>query len=103
MPQAHTRETKILREPGQIKVNLNHSRNLQEASHTPEANQEAMSNPEVVAATRTVQEIRREADPEQEMTGPNLETDMRTRLRAVTDVASQIMSSKTVISRTEHA
>ena len=104
MPLAPTRRTKTLKEQGQTKVKARVSTSLsiklQEDNLIPEASQEARNNPEVVAATRIVQEIKKEEDPEPEMTDPNQGTGLKTRPKAVTDVASQTMSSKTATSKT---
>ena len=94
MQQALTREIKTLKGPGQIKVNL--SLKLQEVSLTPEVRQEAMINPEVVVATNMDQGAKKEAVPK---AGTDLNLKTGQEPQHVSDVESQTMNHKTVISR----
>jgi hypothetical protein len=87
MQQAPTREIKILKGPGQIKVNI---------SLTPEVRQEAMINPEVMEVTKMAQEIMKEA-------GLNPRTGLILRLKVASDVANLTTNHRTVTSKRRHA
>ena len=98
MPLAPTKGIRILKGPGQIKVNSNLSQ-LPEASHTQEVSQEAMITPEVVAVTKMVQEIMKEEDLGTEMTDLSHKAGLILRLKVASDAAKQTMSHRTVTSR----